>query len=273
MTGPAQRRRQRRLRSWWRHEQQSIAAALATSLHHSSRGQRKARAGEVESEKKYTAKFRKTLPPQAFFQLYDEEDAERGVRPAAVLEPRPQGPVHRHTALNIVDVLPYVQILDVPVLQMGGELVEFMQNLDTSILDEQVIAVPKIFLDRIPQRSASRRMQKAEQLVEVPTEPMYALAVVASKVFSRRELRGILSGQGSTASESELSEQIVDNPVPQGRRGRDGGLQGSRSHARQNSTAADVEQIVDIPARGGLPDFPSSPPRPGFHSFLIESIA
>ena len=30
MTGAAQRRKQRRLRSWWRHEQQSIAAALAT---------------------------------------------------------------------------------------------------------------------------------------------------------------------------------------------------------------------------------------------------
>ena len=43
----AQRRRQRRLRSWWRHEQHSIAAALATSQHHSAlRGQKKARAGE-----------------------------------------------------------------------------------------------------------------------------------------------------------------------------------------------------------------------------------
>ena len=34
--GAAQRRRWRRLRSWWRHEQQSIAAALATVMHHSS---------------------------------------------------------------------------------------------------------------------------------------------------------------------------------------------------------------------------------------------
>ena len=78
VTGAAQRRKKRRLRSWWRHEQQSIAAALATSLHHSSRGQRKAKAGEEESEKKYTAKFRKTPLLQAVFQLYDEEDAERG---------------------------------------------------------------------------------------------------------------------------------------------------------------------------------------------------
>ena len=34
--GAAQHRRQRRLRSWWRHKQQSIAAALATLMHHSS---------------------------------------------------------------------------------------------------------------------------------------------------------------------------------------------------------------------------------------------
>ena len=74
--------------------------------------------------------------------------------------------------------------------------------------------------------------------------------VLASKVFSRRELRGLLSGQGSKASGS----RVVDNPVPQGRGGigASGGLQGSR--ARQNSTA-NLEQIVDIPARRGLPDF------------------
>ena len=35
-TGAAQRRKQRRLRSWWRHEQQSIAAALAIYTHHSA---------------------------------------------------------------------------------------------------------------------------------------------------------------------------------------------------------------------------------------------
>ena len=44
-TGAAQRRKQRRLRSWWRHEQQSIAAALAT-YKLALRGQTTARAGE-----------------------------------------------------------------------------------------------------------------------------------------------------------------------------------------------------------------------------------
>ena len=119
--------------------------------------------------------------------------------------------------------------------------------------------------------------------MEVPTEPVYVAMVLALKVYSRREIRRILSGLGSTA----FGSRVVDYPVHQGREGggaRGGGLQGSR--AGQNSTAyleqiveipvpqdrregggglqgslpvqnsaAVVEQIVDIPARRGLPDF------------------
>ena len=70
---------------------------------------------------------------------------------------------------------------------------------------EQVIAVPTFFLDRVPQRSAIRCPQKAEQLVEVPTEPGYSLAVIAVQALERR-------------AAAALAEQIVDNPVPQVRR-------------------------------------------------------
>ena len=94
----------------------------------------------------------------------------------------------------------------------------------------------------------------------MPTEPGYALAVIASKVFSRREFRGFLSGQGSTAFGSERHEQNVDIPVPHGR-GRVGGRGLLGSHPGQSSTAfgaaehfpvATAEQIVDIPVpRGG----------------------
>ena len=34
--GAAQQRRARLVRSWWRHEQRSIAATIATMLHHSA---------------------------------------------------------------------------------------------------------------------------------------------------------------------------------------------------------------------------------------------
>ena len=138
-------------------------------------------------------------------------------------------------------------MLDLPVIE-----------LDLPVI-EQVIAVPT-------QRSALPVPQTAELLVEVPTNPGYALAVVASKLFSRREIRGILSGrgvpqgrggsgargglQGSCAGQNSTAylEQIVEIPVPQGRRGSGGGLQGSLPV--QNS-AAIPEQIVDIPVPQG----------------------
>ena len=73
--GAAQRRRQRRLRSWYRHEQQSIAAALATVMHHSSgkvhtangapRSQKLATRTEEEVEHvpHYALQGQKTPPP------------------------------------------------------------------------------------------------------------------------------------------------------------------------------------------------------------------
>ena len=57
----------------------------------------------------------------------------------------------RHTVEHIVDVCPFVQILEVLVPQLGNQLAEFMQRLDSST-PVQVIAVPKISLDRIPHR-------------------------------------------------------------------------------------------------------------------------
>ena len=113
----------------------------------------------------------------------------------------------RHTATHSVDILPYVQIIDVPVPQMGNQVVEVLQFVDSLVpVAEQVIDVPKIFPEEIPSRLSCRELQLAEQLVDVPTNPGYSLA---SKAFSRRELRGVLSGQGSTASGAEIYEQNV----------------------------------------------------------------
>ena len=150
-------------------------------------------------------------------------------------------------------------------------MVEVLRMLDVPAF-EQVIAVPKISWDRVPQRSALRRPQKAEQLVEVPTEPGYSLAVIAVRAMGRRAalalaeqivnnpapqgrrrggggLQGLRAGQGSTAADVE---QIIDIPVPQGRRRSNGSPQGSLPG---RGSTADVEQIVEIPARGGLQGF------------------
>ena len=66
-----------------------------------------------------------------------------------------------------------------------------------------------------------------------------------------KDLQGFSPGQGSAAY---CEAEFVDIPVPGrgGRGGSCGGLQGFRPG--QNSTA-DVEQVVDTPARGGLHGF------------------
>ena len=144
---------------------------------------------------------------------------------------------------------------------MGDQVVEVLRKFDLPSV-EQGTAVPKISFDRVPQRSAIRRPQKAEQLVEVPTEPGYSLAVIDVRALGADGcngtggsagggggLQGLRAGQGSTAADVE---QIIDIPVPQGRRRRSGSPQGSLP--RRGSTA-NVEQIVDVPARGGLQGF------------------
>ena len=134
------------------------------------------------------------LPPQAFFQLYDKEDAEREVRPGPVMDPRPQERVQRHTLEHAIDDCPFVQILDAPVSQMRNQLLEVFRLLDTA-LPEQVIHVPKIPQDPIQYRIVDwdlhgRHTQMAEHLVEVPT----------------------------VLSPSLLGEKFIDIPVPRGRR-------------------------------------------------------
>ena len=179
----AQRRKQRRLRSWWRHEQQSIAAALATFTHHSAlRGQKTARAGEEESETKYTAKFRTNPPPQAagteYYELSDDDVVPaKGSRPPCLGEPRgPQELDQPRTVEQIAVYAPMVQILDAPVPQLVEQLpnlVEFFAAL--SPVPEQVIAVPKILPHDVPPRRWCRDTQLVEQLVEVPTIVSWSL--------------------------------------------------------------------------------------------------
>ena len=64
----------------------------------------------------------KTPPPRAastvHFSMDDDGDV-LAARPTLLAEVRPQSGVQRHTAVHIVDVSSFVQILDVPVPQMG----------------------------------------------------------------------------------------------------------------------------------------------------------
>ena len=178
---------------------------------------------------------------------------------------RPLPGVQRHTAAHIEDIVPYVQILDVPVSQLGDRVVDLLREIDAPALVELVIAVPKISLDRVPQRSLCRRSRRAEQLVEVPTtvshsslqqrtaKPTTDIPVPHGRVDrgGARGLQGSRPGQNSTA----LVEQNVDIPVPHGRGGRvgHGGLQGFS--LRQGSAGFRGADHVDTPVpqgRGGV---------------------
>ena len=58
---------------------------------------------------------------------------------------------------------------------------------------EQVIEVPKVSLqDEVPLRAALCEPQLAEHMVDVPTRPGYALAVVAARMLGWREARALL---------------------------------------------------------------------------------
>ena len=120
-----------------------------------------------------------------------------GMRPAPLSEVLPQVGVQRHTVEQRIVHTPFVQILDALVPQMVEQLVDFFKDFDVEV-PAQVIKVPKIPQDIIPQRSVDLVPQMVEQLVEVPTIVSYS-------------------------SLQRSVEHRVDIPVP-GRGGRSSGL-------------------------------------------------
>ena len=212
------------MRAYLRYARMSVAMPLAETQHHSAQRQKKARAQEEEREVLYTAAFRTTVPPSdpELFCLFEGE--LDGERPGWVTDPAPQG-AHRYLAVRADPRCACAAV--------GGmeQVVDLLRQIDAPSLDDLVFAVPKIFLDRIPQRCPRRRPRKAEQLVEVPT----------IKTYSSLQKRN--------------AEQIIDIPVPHDRSGRGGGggLQGFSQG--QGSTACSGPEFSDIPvppqSRGG----------------------
>ena len=145
-------RKQRRLRSWWRHEQQSIAAALATFTHHSEQRQKTARAGEEGSSCSTLRSSGSTSPPAGALQPVRRAQRDSATPVWVSHQGRKSG-----SSGTPWSSLP-TQIHDAPVPQV-------FRLLDIAV-PVQVIDVPKIPQDRIPQRSASRSPQLAEQFVD-----------------------------------------------------------------------------------------------------------
>ena len=155
--GAARRRRERRLRQWARHEKLSVQMALSEYKHHSSRGQRKDRAGgEVRVEPHGGV-------PEAPL-------SQGGSRPPCLGVPRgPHVGLERHFLEDLGELAPLVQILDLPVPQMVENDTDTLLRILDFPIAEQVIEVPKISCSPCPSRSRVPEPQLAEHLVEVPT--------------------------------------------------------------------------------------------------------
>ena len=223
-----------------------------------------------------TATIRDPPTPQPeLFSLYEEPG---GARPDRLSEVRPQDRDLRRTVDQIVDAVPGLPALDVPVPQMVDQPLVLLAAFDV-LLPEQVIEVPMMStLTRCP-RTVLSVPQTAEQLVDFPNvvslidvirHPV-ELTVGGGRIGG---LPGFLPGQSYSLS----AEQIVDNPVP--RRGFGGGLHGL--HPGQSSSAsygadhrvaaATAEQNVDIPAPRGAPHaFHQNPLPTAGSSDLLET--
>ena len=86
--GAAQRRRQRRLRSWLRHEQQTVAAVLATVSHHSFPKVDTAHDG-LRALRTVTS-TREGVEHEKHVGLRAQKRPLPGVRPGSLLDPGPQ---------------------------------------------------------------------------------------------------------------------------------------------------------------------------------------
>ena len=85
----------------------------------------------------------KTPPPRAastmYFSLDDDGDV-LAARPTPLAESAATAGVLRHSAEQIIETFVPVQILDVPVPQLGDQVVELLQKIDALALVERVIA-------------------------------------------------------------------------------------------------------------------------------------
>ena len=173
--GAAQRRRERRLRSWYRHEQQTVRMALAAYTHHSApRRPTMARAGEWERAALHGHVPEHPTPQAAGtenFSLDVEDVPAVGSRPDRLFTVSgPQARVQRRTVQQIIDIAP-LPILDDPAPQMVEQLPDVLLRFFRALSpdSEQVIEVPMIVPEDVSLRTTVRKPQLVEQLVEVPT--------------------------------------------------------------------------------------------------------
>ena len=162
---------------------------LAEGDHHTSpRGQTQARSGEEVRVELHGHDPEQPHPQHELFDVFDEEPG--GSRPPCLGEPRgPQERVQHRTVEQFADVVPMVQILDIPVPQIVDELVATLLHFDMQIL-EQIIAVPKISSSSRCSRTVLMEPQTAEQFVEVPPDDVAKFPLI-EPIADIPALRGV----------------------------------------------------------------------------------
>ena len=206
--------------------------ALAERLHHTSRSQRFARAAEEHD----SLRRQRPPPPQPeLFQLFEEEEPG-GSRPPCLGEPRgPQEKVQQCTVEQLADVVPMVQILDTPGLLGGG-------SGGGGAADAR--------------HADYRAGRRSAQVLFGPGPPAFCPSSSAegrrvggsadgARIFTGGHCRACPGAEGCNGIGRADREQSSSS-------GSAGGVaevckQGLR--AGLDSTAADVEQIFDIPVR------------------------
>ena len=110
-------------------------------------------------------------------------------RPPPLVDVRPSSCAQRHILEDLGELVPLVQLLDLPVPQMVENVTDTLLRILDFPIAEQVIAVPTVSCASCPSRSRVPEPQSADQLVEVPT---------------------VLT---PTCIAVQIVEQIVDTPV------------------------------------------------------------
>ena len=215
-SGAAMRRRQRRPRPWWRHEQQSFAAVLATVSHHSYSKVDIANAAR-RGQKIGTSTG---VGLAEYFELSSDDGRPAGwERPAALREPRTQGRVQRRTVSPSSTSCPTFRFSMCPCRswEPAGAIHAEARHCD-----------PPCRLSQCPRSlwSKSHSVLCAE-----------GGTVGGSSYKPCLGLQSFFTEQNSTAS---VAEQIVEIPVPRGRR--DGGLRPRQVSTASSSTPGAVDE-------------------------------
>ena len=235
---------------------------LAESQHHAApRGHSRARSGGWERDVLHGQVPEHPTPQAAGTQYYpmdvDDLPAAGGSRPDRLTEVRPQERVQRRTVEQII----LAPMLDVPVPLMEEQLlVDAFAPHDVRV-PEQIVEVPKIFIDELLVRTPVRESQLAEQLVEVPTIISFSSLqrIVEQNVDvpvprgGVHDLQGFPPGQASTTSSFSL-ERISERNVEQITVSRVGeGLQDFLPRQSSSSSSHDparASDALDAPGYG-----------------------